>query len=329
MRTCTIALGLLALIGVFALAVDAEFVAAKPNPDNVECEACHFIVGYLEGSLQNNKTVENIEKVLDEVCTIMPKSIQADCTSLISSYFEELVQILLKDENVDTACNQLGLCDSDQERFRALTRATAAYVREALHPTGSSMCTTCEFAVTIADTELKANATQEEVIQFVDNLCSILPQTIRTECDNFVAKYGPQFMDALASKLVPSTICTEIGVCTKSVAVDAAVISQPSSLTMSMCSICEYVVAAAETIITNNSTETEIEKYLDDACDILGKYSSLCTGFIDTYLPVIFDDLVNGESPATVCAALKLCTSSVAPPKVVGNFAAGKFVLKH
>ena len=67
-----------------------------------------------------------------------------------------------------------------------------------------------------------------------------------------------------------------------SLSVQAATIRPKGEL----CQICQFAVASAEAYIAQNSTEAEVEAFLDRLCDVLpAEFSSGCTGFVNEYLP--------------------------------------------
>jgi saposin len=76
----------------------------------VDCIICQYIVHELENILKNNKSEEAVKEALEEICTIVPKSIQQQCTSLISTYSEYIVQLILDLGDPHKVCQLLKLC---------------------------------------------------------------------------------------------------------------------------------------------------------------------------------------------------------------------------
>jgi saposin len=78
----------------------------------------------------------------------------------------------------------------------------------------------------------------------------------------------------------------------------------------SVCAVCELVVQVAESYVTNNATDQQIEAKLDAVCgDLPSPYNGECTLIVNAYLPQIIAWIQNNESPATLCAQLSLCSS--------------------
>lgn len=78
------------------------------------------------------------------------------------------------------------------------------------------------------------------------------------ECDQFVAQYAPQVIAGIEKKLDAKTICTDIGVCSKS--------NPGAEAGSALCGICEFIITAVQKELAANATVGEIEKALDGIC---------------------------------------------------------------
>jgi hypothetical protein len=54
---------------------------------------------------------------------------------------------------------------------------------------------------------------QEEIKEYVENVCNILPRTVVSQCREFVEQYGDLVIALLAQSLDPKTVCSEIKAC--------------------------------------------------------------------------------------------------------------------
>ena len=48
----------------------------------------------------------------------------------------------------------------------------------------------------------------------MENICNILPSSIKSECDDFIEEYTPEIIKLLEEKLQPESLCKQIGLCT-------------------------------------------------------------------------------------------------------------------
>lgn len=76
------------------------------------------------------------------------------------------------------------------------------------------------------------------------------------------------------------------------------------------CGLCDFVVTKAEQYLATNHTVTELETYLDKACDYFGKYSTICTDYVNQYLPNIITDIEDKYEPSEICQMLHACANN-------------------
>ena len=53
-----------------------------------------------------------IEQALEKVCTLLPSTARAECTSLISLYAPAIINLLMQEVKPQEVCRRLGLCSS-------------------------------------------------------------------------------------------------------------------------------------------------------------------------------------------------------------------------
>lgn len=79
---------------------------------------------------------------------------------LVSTYFDEIYQFVLKKENPANICMQIGACSPTRVVKRAAEQ---------------SPCAICELVVQMAETYLENNATEQQLQQKLDSICADLP----------------------------------------------------------------------------------------------------------------------------------------------------------
>jgi saposin len=254
-----------------------------------DCSMCQFLMGYVESELGNNYTVANIEQVLDQVCTLVPSAFKAQCVSLINEYTSQLIQLLLNEETPELICQQIGLCSSEKSKMVVLEV-----------PKASEYCTVCEFVLSTAEQYLDNNATDKQIILFIENVCYILPTTIRQECDDLIATYATEIITLLIQDYPPNVVCTEIGLCSSAK-------KEKVRATPSECQACKNAITAVESLHLNSAKA--IEQALLYTCNALPKSAqSECQTFIQTIGQAVIQKIQNNEDPKTVCADIGVCT---------------------
>lgn len=54
---------------------------------------------------------------------------------------------------------------------------------------------------------------QEQVVQAVEKVCSILPATLSAQCKDLMDTYGQAIIELLIQEADPKTVCSLLGLC--------------------------------------------------------------------------------------------------------------------
>ena len=77
------------------------------------CTACEEVIGYVEDWVDANKTLEEIEVLLDELCEDLGGGIFTTvCEQIVATGVEEILQYLEDNFTPEEVCVELGLCDA-------------------------------------------------------------------------------------------------------------------------------------------------------------------------------------------------------------------------
>nr|XP_026692825.1 uncharacterized protein LOC100176110 isoform X2 [Ciona intestinalis] len=254
--------------------------------DPISCAVCKLVVHELDQMLEGNKTEAAVVAALEKVCSLMSGDIRQECQNFVDHYGRTLVDLIINEVESGAICSMLLLC-SPQANYNKVS--------------GSPTCEVCTLIATALDQLLTSNSTEQEIIAAVEKVCSILPATYKTECDSLIDQYGVVIIQLLAQELDPSKICAELGLC-------VSYKSQVSDSTT--CELCELVAGELDSLLTENSTESEIIAAVEKVCTILpSNLQTECKTLIDQYGKEIINLLAQQIKPAQLCATLKLCTS--------------------
>ncbi|XP_071952140.1 uncharacterized protein [Antedon mediterranea] len=250
-----------------------------------QCTLCEYVIKTLDSMISENSTDQEIINALDKVCSYLPKTIAADCEDFVNTYTPQILGII-RELSPDQVCTALGLCTS-----KVVKNVDA-----------SAECVLCEFVMQELDTILSENSTEQEIINALEKVCSLLPNTLQDDCDSLVKQYGPEIIELLKSQS-PDTICTSIGLCG----------AKPKVTASGVCILCEFVMTTVDKYLAENSTEAEIKKVLVEVCNILPTtITADCITFVNKYSDTIIQLILNDIDPVNVCKELTLCTDSVA-----------------
>ncbi|XP_029925983.1 prosaposin isoform X2 [Myripristis murdjan] len=173
--------------------------------DSPQCAICEFVMKQLESMLEDQKTEEEVIHAVENVCTLLPSSLTAQCQDLIEAYGQAIIELLVQQADPKTVCTVLGLC-------KDASRAYIPVMDQARFKAGG-FCDVCKMAVRYIDGILEQNATEAEIEDAVRKVCNFLPESVRTECDQLVEQYEPMLVQLLLQMLDPDFVCMKVGAC--------------------------------------------------------------------------------------------------------------------
>lgn len=173
----------------------------------------------------------------------------------------------------------------------------------------SAECTLCKYVLSYLNVLISSNATGQEVEKALEVVCSILPAQYHDQCKKFVQQYGPILAELIAELDDPNVVCVWLNLCTSS---DNKFIQIPAikrGLKSLPCNMCQYVVNYLDVVIQSNTTETEFDQFLDQACKILPNKTvqADCQILVKLYGTDMIKFLVEHADPKTVCQAIGIC----------------------
>ncbi|XP_070545177.1 prosaposin-like isoform X2 [Ptychodera flava] len=175
-----------------------QSVKTTPVKDTPTCALCEFVLRELDSMLADNATQSEIIAAVDQVCSLLPGSLGAECKSFVDEYGPAVIQLLISQIEPQQICTLIGLCTSNEVKVPKV------------QDTG---CDVCKLAAQYLLTVLDKNATQQEIEQALEEVCSILPASIKDECTSLVEEYGPVIFQLLQS-LTADEVCQVLGLCT-------------------------------------------------------------------------------------------------------------------
>ncbi|KAM7385776.1 hypothetical protein PAMP_001833 [Pampus punctatissimus] len=177
--------------------------------DSPTCTICEFVMKQLESMLEDQTTEEEVIKAVEKVCGLLPHTLTDQCKDLIETYGQAIIELLVQQADPKTVCTVLALCNDarrayvpalDQTRFKA-----------------GGYCDVCKMAVAYIDGILEKNATEAEIEAAVKKVCSFLPDSLQTECDQMIEQYEPILVQLLLQMLDPDFVCMKMGACPEAV----------------------------------------------------------------------------------------------------------------
>ncbi|KAL9985000.1 hypothetical protein ACROYT_G007351 [Oculina patagonica] len=301
--------------------------------DEAACDICKTLVPLAKDFLAKNSTQTEVITLAEEACEDIAGPYASMCKTLVDQYepvlWNSVLEMLSDPQQV---CTSLGLCNSKKavkvdaklitssvplkKHLKTIIAPVLAAAKPAVLKSkpykASPECVLCEFVMDKLDSILKENATEEEIKEALDKVCSYLPSAISSECQQFVDQYAEAILEILAQELDPKMVCSALGLCTsgeQQTAKQRTKILVPGS--NETCEICETLMTYLKNLLADNATQQEILKLLEEGCSLLpSQLSSECNAIVSEYGPVILD-LIAQSDPHTLCEEIGLCSSAL------------------
>ncbi|XP_074648494.1 prosaposin-like isoform X2 [Tubulanus polymorphus] len=275
----------------------------KAVKTSAECVMCEFMVGELEKLLGDKRSEAAIAEALDKVCGLLPATVTDECKQLVQIYTPMIIQYLLKGMTPDQLCVEMRLCTAAASLLKVNVQRIPGVKQTA-------QCVACEFVIKTLDGMLTKNATEQQIVRALDRVCTLMPKTVRAECQSYVNAYAPALIQLLASDIDPQQICTFLGVCSPAVKKHQPTRQQTPVKAGPTCVLCEFVMKELDGLLLKNATEQDIIAALDKVCSLLpSTISGQCESFVNQYAPLIIKLLINDFAPGVICKQLGLCTA--------------------
>ncbi|XP_022213394.2 prosaposin [Drosophila obscura] len=210
-------------------------VTTGDQQDQPTCPLCLFAVEQAQSKIRDNKSKENIKKVLADLCVHLPNKLRSECVDFVNTYSNELIDMLITDFKPQEICVQLKLCpknknylddmgismedddsNSSEEMIfndvASLEHLPIEVVFERDY-NGAPNCLICEELVKTVEKKMGKHPTKDSIKQILEHSCDKLKKPVASKCHKLIAKFGDQIADLLLKEMDPKLICTELGLC--------------------------------------------------------------------------------------------------------------------
>lgn len=303
-----------ALLATFRLQTSPLYNMVHEVDTTGACILCKTVFAELQTLDRDPATQKKVILVIkDKLCSRLG-SMDAVCIVAVDKYANDIFELLVNELDPETRCSALGFCKEETNvisNASTLTRlampATPVIASKPRKTKASSTCVMCEFVIREIDSMLGDNATEAEIIQALDKVCGLMPDTIKAQCIQFVDEYGRAIIAMLEQQLDPKEVCTALGLCNSLVTSNKAqgVDDQPE------CVVCQVIALYLDVVLAKNKSIAAIEEALETVCDVIPNvYAKECDAFVNKYSSMIIMLIEEFAQPRVVCTKLGLCDSS-------------------
>lgn len=211
--------------------------------DKPTCPLCLFAVEQAQAKIRDNKSKDNIKKVLDGLCSHLPSKLRVECVDFVETYSNELIDMLITDFKPEEICVQLKLCpktkdyldemgivllESDENDKSSSSEEMVGNENDIesnveLHLPlevifdkdfgASPNCLLCEELIKTVEKKIGKHANKAEIKDALEHSCDKFKKPMAGKCHKFIDKHGDQIAEFLLKEMSPKLICAELGMC--------------------------------------------------------------------------------------------------------------------
>lgn len=293
--------------------------AAKRREASGLCPLCQDLLHYIQQSLDDSNSQQQIVQAVEQVCTIVPSKLKDQCVQFISQYSSLLISILALEVDPSIVCPAIKVCPSLQSQ--------------------QQRCGHCRVLMTSLVNQLNGN-------HQIGNIENKLVNFVPSKGDSKVAvaaelkvSHAKDLVDMMVAEFDATESCVYMQFCNTSLIEQAQekggnvetneISARDDVEDKPSCAICEMLVHMYEDKLTCNQTKELLEELLDAVCAKLtdDKLKDECTKSVALWVPVILDQLKKDVTPKKLCVAAKLCSLQLARDKVEAECSACELVV--
>jgi len=210
--------------------------------NDIPCVFCEYAMENLKQLLGDRTEEEAVRNSLDQLCSIMPRSLAAECTTFVDQNAVEIMKLISIGIKPLEVCGQLGLCNdatvmqsrrpiNELPAFLStnelpvlsaanqlpLSRMRLGQPKTGLENRGQSKtCVLCEYVIDTLDKIVLDNSTgiEDAMRTAIQRVCMLMPMTLADDCLTFLEQYGDKLLHMLvAEEFSPQSVCQQLSLC--------------------------------------------------------------------------------------------------------------------
>ncbi|KAK2896394.1 hypothetical protein QQF64_006155 [Cirrhinus molitorella] len=303
----------------------------KETPKQMGGDVCKDCVTFISDTQDEAKTnssfISTLLAQVESQCELLGPGMSDMCKQYISQYgplvFQQLMSMQPKD-----ICYRAGFCAAKSVRMEKLMPAKSIPAVKMFPATklekpaetkpaqnlvrvrDTPQCAICEFVMKEIESMIQDHASEEEIVQAVEKVCSILPSTLTAQCKDLIETYGQAIIELLVQEADPKTLCSFLALC--SGVSHVPVMDKQQFEAGGFCDVCKMAVRYVDGILEQNATQAEIEEAVAKVCNFLpDAVRDECNQLVEQYEPLLVQLLLQTLDPDFVCMKLGACPEAV------------------
>ncbi|XP_027843877.2 prosaposin isoform X2 [Aphis gossypii] len=189
----------------------------EPKVPTPFCLVCTVVMKYLHSVIRDKNNQEEIEHVLDSICSILPNVEENECQSFVDSNYQQIIKFIQIGTDPGVACMALMVCEEDKIEHKINIDLPKKNVHltttESVELDKTDSCSACEAFITVFEDRLTNDSISIDEIDLVE-LCNEVEITYKDQCMEMIESYAQSFKN-LRYNLPTWMMCEETGLCSK------------------------------------------------------------------------------------------------------------------
>ncbi|XP_053332162.1 prosaposin [Clarias gariepinus] len=283
--------------------VQAVLTESNDVKDEEVCQDCIHIMEILKHLLLEEDFQTMLMSALEEVCDSLPEQIKQPCHSEVDKNLRLVLNFLTALMNPGQVCAYLNLCDGEVKQ--QMEDILMNYIQNTITPSATMMeasfpCNACTYALNVLDCLLPTAQTESAVIGVLDQVCSLLPILISSQCSRVVQRSVKKLFEVLLNASSPNSICSVLRLCQSS--------PPPMVSPLSDCDSCLTLVVLTRLRLGLNATQPQVTSFLRSVCQSHPGILPKCESFTQRYGEQLQWILGKEAVALDVCERADLCT---------------------
>ncbi|KAK7944507.1 hypothetical protein WMY93_000235 [Mugilogobius chulae] len=282
--------------------VPERLIALKPNDlasdlSSDVCSECSSLLLLSNNMISSSSSKAAVYEALLDLCSRISPDQASLCQTQVETHLSSVLQQSQSKTKSSANCGLFGLCAETREEPGA---SESRNEKEQFSP----VCTLCLMVVKKLETLLPKNMTEDAIRKLLSEVCSLMPQSYKDKCDDFVEKYGEEIVEFLLSSAAPQTICTLLHLCLFNNTPAPA--SAPSD-----CDSCRTLSVLSRLHLSlnqhQNQTKAQRWSFLQSVCALYPQAIHKCEVFTRVYSSQLLRALEQQLDSPDMCERAELC----------------------
>lgn len=254
-----------------------------------------------QNMISRSQTKVVVYEALQSLCQSLPSAQASHCHAQVNTHLTKALLQSPSSVKSPESCELFGLCAVERDEQGSSAVGESRSEKEQFSP----VCTLCVLVVKKLEELLPKNMTEDAIRALMAEVCSLIPQSYKDQCDDFVQKYGDEIVDFLLSSAAPHTICTLLHLC---------LLNDTPALQASIPSDCDScrtlsVLSRLHLDLNKdlNQSESRTSTFLQSVCALHPHAIPKCKAFTRLYSSQLLRVLGHQLGAPDACERVALC----------------------